>query len=287
MGNYINYDKSFGLQNTLQGGQSPAIISPRAPTVTDFANPGQFWVRVQPSPINLNTGYLCMGSVQGQAIWSQVDQPGNNFQNLTVNPGPTNLTGIFNVTGTTDITGPTMTLAATGAATFQSTTGKVNIIGGDATLTSVEIENGNFGGGITIAAGQSGMVLTSTNTSATSIAITANTGTAGITLTGGTGTSTFTSAGTTKISSSAVGSSVLLQTTNNGGRIKAQYNTNSVNTGLNISDGTVTGAIFVGTGAPAFAAIAGSLFIRTDGTNNGEVLYVNFDGGAGNWGALT
>lgn len=45
--------------------------------------------------------------------------------------------------------------------------------------------------------------------------------------------------------------------------------------------------IHTGTGAPAFPTKAGSLFIRTDGANAGEVLYTNFDGQAGSWSALT
>lgn len=41
-----------------------------------------------------------------------------------------------------------------------------------------------------------------------------------------------------------------------------------------------------GTGAPAFAAPAGSVFIRTDGANANEVIYVNFAGNS-TWTPLT
>jgi hypothetical protein len=45
--------------------------------------------------------------------------------------------------------------------------------------------------------------------------------------------------------------------------------------------------IHTGTGVPAFATKAGSIFIRTDGANAGEVIYTNFDGQAGSWAALS
>lgn len=45
--------------------------------------------------------------------------------------------------------------------------------------------------------------------------------------------------------------------------------------------------IHTGAGAPAFATTPGSIYLRTDGANAGEVLYTNFSGGAGDWAALS
>jgi hypothetical protein len=45
--------------------------------------------------------------------------------------------------------------------------------------------------------------------------------------------------------------------------------------------------IHTGSGAPAFATAPGSMYLRIDGANAGEVLYVNHDGQAGSWSALT
>ena len=45
--------------------------------------------------------------------------------------------------------------------------------------------------------------------------------------------------------------------------------------------------IHTGSGAPNFATTAGSMYLRTNGANAGEVLYVNHDGQAGSWAALS
>lgn len=45
--------------------------------------------------------------------------------------------------------------------------------------------------------------------------------------------------------------------------------------------------IHTGSGAPNFATTPGSIYLRIDGANAGEVLYVNHDGQAGSWAALT
>lgn len=122
MGNFINYDKSFGLQNTLQGSQSPAIIAQRNPTVNDAANPGQYWLNQQ-----TNAGFINNGSLAGQAQWSQLGVgPGNVFTDLTVNPGPTNLTGVVNI-----LTGP---LTVTGISNINvNTNANTNINSGTST----------------------------------------------------------------------------------------------------------------------------------------------------------
>ena len=45
--------------------------------------------------------------------------------------------------------------------------------------------------------------------------------------------------------------------------------------------------IHTGSGAPNFATVEGSIYLRVDGASAAEVLYVNHDGQAGSWAALT
>lgn len=47
------------------------------------------------------------------------------------------------------------------------------------------------------------------------------------------------------------------------------------------------GGFYAGTGAPAFACAAGSIYVRTNGANANQVLYTNFDGQAGSWAPMT
>lgn len=46
------------------------------------------------------------------------------------------------------------------------------------------------------------------------------------------------------------------------------------------------GGLYAGAGAPDFLATAGSLYIRNDGANADQVLYVNHDGAALSWSAV-
>jgi hypothetical protein len=60
--------------------------------------------------------------------------------------------------------------------------------------------------------------------------------------------------------------------------------------------GSSTGPVFVfasgaglysGTGAPNFVCAAGSMYLRVNGANANQVLYVNHDGAALSWAPLT
>ena len=370
MGNFINYNRAQGVQNPQQGLIPPAIIAARAPTVDDAAVPGQFWLYQQK---NATAGYINIGSIAGDAQWGPLDQPiGNVFATITVNPGPTDLTGAVNVftgplivTGNSDFTGLTFINTAgaaatsignaaantfidgnvrindninsntnintgtsngtvnignlvnagqieiettadllvtaggavaitsvdniagslslnsaaggievlvgttalyqsTGTTTLQSTGAKVNVIGGDATLTAVHIENGNVGGGITVEAGTSGLSLKSSNATATAVNIEATSVTGGVTVT-------------------STGGGISLDSQGGGGLVLET----AAATPLTVTQGANFSSIFVGAGAPGFATNPGSLYICTNGANNNQVLYVNFDGGLGNWAPLT
>jgi len=65
------------------------------------------------------------------------------------------------------------------------------------------------------------------------------------------------------------------------------YNASAVPPSVADIRGSSAGCIHFGAGVPNFATEAGSIFIRRDGANAGEVVYTNFDGGAGSWSALT
>lgn len=47
------------------------------------------------------------------------------------------------------------------------------------------------------------------------------------------------------------------------------------------------GGFYAGAGAPNFACAAGSIYIRNDGASASQVIYVNHNGLAGSWAALT
>lgn len=248
MGNYINYDKSAGLQNPLQGAQSPAIISPRAPTVTDFANPGQFWVWVQPAPVSLNTGYLCLGSVQGDAIWSQVDQPINTFNNLTVNPGPTNLTGAVNV-----LTGP---FAVTGNSTLTGvlTVNGSTLINNGAGVTGTSINAGTSAASVIIGNNNTGAAFLTAQTlnlnNNNTLAVNTNLGT-GTT----TGTITIGNAGIAALNLIAASYTIASGGATNINANPLNLNQNN-NAPTNINAGTSTGEISIGNGATSVIDIA-------------------------------
>lgn len=46
------------------------------------------------------------------------------------------------------------------------------------------------------------------------------------------------------------------------------------------------GGVYAGAGAPDFACEPGSIYVRNDGANGSQVLYVNHDGAALSWAAL-
>lgn len=55
---------------------------------------------------------------------------------------------------------------------------------------------------------------------------------------------------------------------------------------VNLSNGSVTAKLLVGSGAPAIAAPQGSMFLRTDGSSVSTRLYINTTGST-TWTAVT
>lgn len=100
MANFVNYNQATGVQTPQQSITQPPIIAARAPTANDAAVPGQFWLYVNKAVVpNTTAGFVNLGSIAGAAQWGTVTAPNGNFAQLTVNPGPTNLTGNVNITG--------------------------------------------------------------------------------------------------------------------------------------------------------------------------------------------
>ncbi len=122
------------------------ISSTVSPGVRDVAPLGQIWTdRV------LNLTFVLNDIANGLAVWQQIGGAGagggGNFANLTVNPGPTNLTGVFNA-----LTGPS---TLTGAFTVVSAGNAVNIAT-DAAASAIIIGNITAGTGITMNVGAGG-----------------------------------------------------------------------------------------------------------------------------------
>jgi len=65
------------------------------------------------------------------------------------------------------------------------------------------------------------------------------------------------------------------------------YNATAIPPSVADIRGSSAGCIHFGSGVPAFATEAGSIFIRRDGGGGAEVVYVNHDGGAGSWVGLS
>lgn len=155
---------SRSLANQLAVGlRSPAIrvpglpiIQTRAPAVNDLAEIGRIWVDK-----SADDAYICVNrgatgvhpNVQQTATWINSGGGSGVFSSLTVNPGPTNLTGTLTVTGDSTFNGD---LTCTGTGRFNALivdtgditvpTGDINVTAGDLTLTAGDLfaVNGSF-----------------------------------------------------------------------------------------------------------------------------------------------
>jgi len=98
---YLNASQGFPFMQ-------PVIISDVAPGNSDAANPGQIWLNKI-----TNLGYILISETFGVYTWASLG--GTTFAglNLTVNPGPTDLTGQFQVHSNVNAAGALL-LEATG-----------------------------------------------------------------------------------------------------------------------------------------------------------------------------
>lgn len=84
----------YGLSQPIVRGAPTPIISRRSPGVADFATPGTVWTNILTNQV-----YILASIVANSATWIAVAPAGGAgvFTSLTVNPGPTNLTGAVNM----------------------------------------------------------------------------------------------------------------------------------------------------------------------------------------------
>lgn len=99
----LRKNRSYGIENALQGLMPQAIIADRDPGVQDFAELGQIWVNKTAQTMFGLAGF----NAAGQAIWSTPPVGGNIVATgLTVN-GNSQFNGNAAITGTLGVTGDT------------------------------------------------------------------------------------------------------------------------------------------------------------------------------------
>lgn len=250
----------------------------------------------------------------GVPVYKQIDNGGGTgvFAQLTVNPGPTSITGVTGITGATTIAGATNinnNINSNTSINTGTSTGTVNIgnvaNGGAISIRSsdnINIESALALGltalDITATSGITGTTLNSTGAIAltssfdadiTAVNITASGATSGINLIASAGDGTITvtsgtvgtalnSTGAIALTSSqAAAGAITLDATDAAGGITATVGTGNFNvTGGAIAMNGVN--IYAGADAPpAFAAPAGSLYLSTGGSG-----YINTALGS-NW----
>lgn len=177
----------YGLTQALTNQPPRPIISKRAPLTTDQAQLGTVWVvGIDSSGVTENTAWILTSIINNSANWQAIGggSGAGVFSSLTVNPGPTSLTGNFSSTGGTftvatgtnainisaDAAATTVNLA-TGAAVKTVTIGNststttLNLVAGTG---NVNVTNGDFIGsgkveGVSLYATGDGAGVASTN----------------------------------------------------------------------------------------------------------------------------
>jgi hypothetical protein len=116
----------YGLSQAILAATPSPIVSKRNPAANDYAAVGTIW-----SNITNNEVFILASIVANVATWQQVGGGGGagNFASLTVNPGPTALTGNTTMTGGT--------IAATGTVNINAAGAGITTIGGGSGATNV------------------------------------------------------------------------------------------------------------------------------------------------------
>lgn len=259
----------------------------------------------------------------GVPVYKQIDNGGGTgvFAQLTVTPGPTNITGTNTIAGPTSINNNNNNNTSINTGTSTGTVnignvangGIVSILSSDniaiesslaADITAVDITASGATSGITLTAsaadgtisatsGTAGtalnstgaIALTSSQAAGGAITLDATDAAGGIDTTSGTGGTALNSTGVIALSSSVVGGgAITLDANDAAGGITATIGTGQFNIiGGNINlDGI---GIYSGANAPAIVAPQGSLYLRTNGTGVNDRAYIAVDG-AGTWTAI-
>jgi hypothetical protein len=254
------------------------------------------------------TAWILVGfNGAGVPVYKQIDNGGGAaFTDLTVNPGPTNITGATTINGVTNINNNNNantsinTGTSTGTVTIGSVgaSGAVNISSADAiTLTSaVAADLGSIS--LTSTGNGSGILLSAPGGGTGSVEI--NTGSGGIvqTATGGDINLSSTGGGANQVviqSDGTAANAITLTASDAAGGVTANVGTGNFNVvGGSVQLGTASTSyffqngigIYAGNGAPAIAAPKGALYLRTDGTGVGDRAYIATDA-LGGWTNIT
>jgi trimeric autotransporter adhesin len=159
----VNIRRGYGVGGPRIGIFPKPVNAQRAPTTADINYPiGQLWV-----DNTAGGGVFILQRISGTATWINMGGAGGVFDNLTVNPGPTTLTGnLIQSGGSFSLTGNAASdIGTTGAGidlTVQSAAGRVVINGGEAAADAISINATAVGGGIQTLSGTPGTLISST-----------------------------------------------------------------------------------------------------------------------------
>ena len=265
-------NKAYGLTNPLQSLAPQPIVSQRAPTFEDFAEVSTLWVDE-----STDSYYVLTSIAGGSANWAAQSSTGG---------------GTFTDVSITGTSGTVLQVASGGNTTLGgtlTTTGLTTLNGGLTANGVVSMSTAAFGQNIAITAISEGQILirkTGLGNDENAIELTANDNPVGLTIyTDSTGIGApIVNIGTIVGGSSAsvvnIGTvnscDLTLGNTTGAGTIELQTpaGTNVIcSTGLQFRSGSGPSITF-GSDAPSGTPAQGSLYIRTDGTNDSQLLYV-------------
>ena len=173
----------YGLDNALQDLAPQPVVAARAPITSDSAPISTLWVYPATNQV-----WILTSIVSGSANWELLEASGmaGVFTSLTVNPGPTSITGSFtvaaganpvhisttnNVASAISLTtngGNTETIVVTntqgtaaGAITLNAAAGGILVESALASATAINIEATNAAGGVAVTAGTGGIAINS------------------------------------------------------------------------------------------------------------------------------
>lgn len=143
-------EQAYGFGQGIYNLSPKPIVAQRAPTVSDFAEIGTIWC----DQVGEAT-YILVKVAGNEATWLDSAGGAGTFDDLTVNPGPTDLTGDVTVTAavasTVDID------SGTGGSTLSST-GLTTISSSRANSSAINLTASSGNGGINIVAANGSVV---------------------------------------------------------------------------------------------------------------------------------
>jgi hypothetical protein len=286
--NLVPQNIAYSLNQPLSAIFNPPFVANRAPTINDAASIGQIWVYPAAN------GPYILTSITGNAQynWQLLEAGGGAgvFANLTVNPGPTNLTGAFTLhtNGSvanigTDASNDTINIGTAGARTLNigNNNGLTDfqIIGGAASTITVVNDP------LTIVTG-TGNLNIANDATAQNINIGTGLGAKIVTVGSVSGASSIeldSGTGSARLASNATDHTTFLGSTTGVSATNLQSGTGGIITAAPFVrlNGTVN--IYVGAGVPAngLALETGDLYINSTAATAVTRLYIST--GAGAW----